>query len=95
MFNDLLYATLGIVLSVPTSANNVLHADADYVPFYAEAPYSQESSQLHITMYSVNKDIVIQPKRNYRKLYESIAESKWFANSYKGKPLGEFIEVEL
>ena len=40
-------------------------------------------------------DKAIQPKRNYRKLYECIAESKWFADSYKGKSLGEFIEFEL
>lgn len=30
-----------------------------------------------------------------KKLYEDIAESKWFADSYKDKSLGEFIEVEL
>ena len=40
-------------------------------------------------------DKAIQPKRNYRKLYECIAESKWFADSYKGKSVGEFIEFEL
>ena len=29
-----------------------------------------------------------------KKLYEAIEKSKWFADSYKGKSLGEFIEVE-
>ena len=33
--------------------------------------------------------------KKIKTLYESIAESKWFADSYKGKSLGEFIEVEL
>ena len=33
--------------------------------------------------------------KRIKKLYEAIAKSKWFADSYKGKSLGEFIEVEL
>ena len=33
--------------------------------------------------------------KKIKTLYEDIAESKWFANSYEGKSLGEFIEVEL
>ena len=94
-FNDLLYTTLGIALSVPASTEaNVMPTADDYVPFYVEAPYSQESSQLHMTVYSINKDMFIQPKRNFRMLYESIAKSQWFAKSYRGKLLGEFIEVE-
>lgn len=32
--------------------------------------------------------------KRIKKLYEAIAKSKWFADSYKGKSLGEFIEVE-
>ena len=32
--------------------------------------------------------------KKIKKLYEDIAKSKWFADSYKGKSLGEFIEVE-
>lgn len=32
--------------------------------------------------------------KKIKKLYEVIANSKWFADSYKGKSLGEFIEVE-
>lgn len=33
--------------------------------------------------------------KKIKTLYESIAESKWFADAYKGKSLGEFIDVEL
>lgn len=33
--------------------------------------------------------------KKIKTLYEDIAESKWFTDSYKGKSLGEFIEVEL
>lgn len=32
--------------------------------------------------------------KRIKKLYEAIAKSKWFTDSYKGKSLGEFIEVE-
>ena len=33
--------------------------------------------------------------KKIKTLYETIAESKWFTDSYKDKSLGEFIEVEL
>lgn len=98
-FNDLIYSTLGIVLSVPapTIVNlNPIQSTTEYVPLYIEAPYFQESSQLNLTTYSINnnRDLIIHPKRNFMMRYESIAKSQWFAKSYKGKSLGEFIEVD-
>lgn len=93
LFNEFLYVNLGIALSVP-SPNEPIHTETPYVPYYIDAPYSQESSQLHITTYSIKQDCLIFPKRNFHQLYASIAQSNWFAKSYKGKSLGDFIEVD-
>lgn len=91
--NEFLYVNLGIALTVP-SPNEPIHAETPYVPYYIEAPYSQESPQLHITTYKIKQDALIFPKRNFHQLYTSIAQSSWFAKSYKGKSLGDFIEVD-
>lgn len=44
-------------------------------------------------MQGATEQKVIDDER-IKKLYEAIEKSKWFADSYKGKSLGEFIEVE-
>lgn len=33
-------------------------------------------------------------KKNYHKLYERIAKSKWFQHAYFGKSLGDFKTIE-
>lgn len=91
--DELFYLNMGIALTVP-SPNEPIHPEMHYVPYYVEAPYSQESSQLQITTYSIKKDVFILPKRNFHQLYASIAQSSWFAQSYKGKSLGDIIEVD-
>lgn len=35
-----------------------------------------------------------KPRRDFRKLYESIAKSKWFIKAYHGKSMGETIKIE-
>lgn len=69
-------------------------APVSFNPNYSIPAYiAEEQRKDYIVGITEQKAIVIQPRRNYRNLYESIAESKWFADSYKGKSLGEFIEV--
>ena len=92
--DEFLYLSLGIAFSVPSPNEPIERVSPPSVPFYIEAPYSQESSQLHITTYTINHDAFVFPKRSFRKLYASIARSSWFAKYYKGKSLGDFIEVD-
>lgn len=53
----------------------------------------------YISDYRYDKKSATEQKsiddKKIKTLYETIAESKWFTDSYKGKSLGEFIEVEL
>ena len=92
--DEFLYLNLGIAFSVPSPNEPIERVSPPFAPIYIEAPYSQESSQLHITTYTIKQDAFIFPKRSFRQLYASIAQSSWFAKSYKGKSLGDFIEVD-
>lgn len=93
LIEDLYYFNLGIALSV-TAPNEPNHAASPIFPYSIEIPYSKESSQLRISTYSIKQTDLILPKRNFHQLYASIAESSWFAQSYKGKSLGDIIEVD-
>ena len=93
-FEYLKYFQLGIALSIPSatmSGYEFRQLETDAVPFFVEQPYSQETTQLNLNLYN----LVVQPRRNFHQLYSEIGQSSWFSASYKGKSLGDFIEVEL
>ncbi len=96
LFNDyFLYASLGIALFGSSSAEaSQTSIQKDEESFYVGVKYSQPTSQLNVTVYSINKESFLQPKRDFRLLYASITESQWFARAYRGKSLGDFIEID-
>ena len=95
LFNDFLYASLGIALFSPSSAEaNQTSAQRNEEPIYVGVTYSQPTSQLNVTVYYIPKRSFLQPKRDFRSLYASITESQWFARAYRGKSLGDFIEID-
>lgn len=92
-FDYFKYLHLGIALTTPSatmSGYELNQIKGDSVPVYIEAPYSQETTQLNLNLYN----LVIQPQRSFRQLYSEIGQSSWFSSAYKGKSLGDFIEVE-
>lgn len=92
--NSLSYLNLGIALTIPSANEPIVHTDIQYSPCYIEVPYSQKSFQLNITAYTIKQNFFVYPKRNFYHLYEDIAQSNWFAKSYKGKSLGKFIDID-
>ena len=92
-FEYLKYFQLGIALSVSSatmSGYELSRFYGDSASVYIERPYSQETTQLNLDLYNP----IIQPHRSYRQLYAKIGQSSWFSAAYKGKSLGDFIEIE-
>ena len=92
-FDYFKYLHLGIALTIPSatmSGYELSQFEGDLAPVYIEQPYSQETTQLNLNLYN----LVIQPQRSFRQLYSKIGQSSWFSSAYKGKSLGDFIEVE-
>lgn len=95
-FDDFLYASLGIALCVSPLTGEALDNPRIYQASYrADMQYVQPTTQLNVMVYSINKESYEQPKRDFRSLYASISASGWFDCAYRGKSLGEYIEVEL
>lgn len=41
-----------------------------------------------------NKTYVLPQKKNFRKRYKRISQTKWFKGTYNGKTLGEKIDID-
>ena len=94
-FENLAYLSVGIAFSFSVQTSTGFEFSQVREPIIAPIPslYSQDYSPLSTSSYSV-KDYLGFPKRNYMQRYKAIAESSWFERAYKGKSLGDYIEVD-
>lgn len=94
-FDNLLYLSVGIAFSFSIQTSTGMEYDriqeANITPIVRL--YSQDYSPSTASVYTV-KDNIGFPKRNYMQRYKAISESSWFERAYKGKSLGDFIEVD-
>ncbi len=94
-FDNLLYLSFGVAVSFPPQTS--IGMGFEKVRESTVAPivqiYSQNYAPLTTSVYTI-KDSIGFPKRNYYQRYKAIAESSWFERDYKGKSLGDFIDVD-
>lgn len=94
-FENLLYLSVGIVCSISDQTSVDIDFQQVRRPIVApiEKLYSQDYSPSNASVYTI-KDFSETPKRSYMLRYKAIAESSWYEKAYKGKSLGDFIEVD-
>jgi hypothetical protein len=95
LFENLMYLSFGIAypISVQTSTGMEYEniEESNVTPIVRL--YSQNYYPSTTTAYTV-KDNIGFPNRNYMQRYKAISESAWFQRAYKGKSLGDYIEVD-
>lgn len=94
-FENLVYVSVGIAVSFSVQTSTGLEYSPIREPHVVPIArlYSQDYSPSTTSVYTV-KDYLGFPKRNYMQRYKAIAESSWFERAYKGKSLGDYIEVD-